>query len=200
MNIKNILFDFGGVLVDWNPRYMYRKHFSNEKEMEDFLQTVQVDAWHSEQDRGRSLAEGTRVLQNQFPEYHDLIELFYKNWDEMFRGEITGTVEILHKVKDRYKIYGLTNWSAEVFPSAYLKFPFFSEFDGIVVSGVEKLIKPNPEIFYVTLNRFDIKPDETLFIDDNLNNINAAKALGIHAIHFQNAEKLYQELQQLNII
>jgi 2-haloacid dehalogenase len=191
MNIKNIIFDFGGVLVDWNPRYLYKEHFATEAEMEDFLENICTDAWNIEQDRGRPLAEATKLLQEKHLEYHDLIALFYGEWETMMKDQIPGTVKIL---------YGLTNWSSETIDFAYNRFDFFEQFDGIVVSGVEKLIKPDHTFFHLLLNRYHIKAKESVFIDDNAANIKAAKEIGFHTVHFKSAEQLREELEGVGIL
>jgi 2-haloacid dehalogenase len=200
MNIKNIIFDFGGVLVDWNPRHLYKDYFRDENEMEYFLKNVCTDEWNLEQDRGRSLAEGTLLLQNKFPEFHDLIQLYYDKWETMLKGDIPQTVSLLYKLKPTYNLFGLTNWSAETFPIAYERFSFFKEFDGIVVSGREKLIKPDLRIFHLLLDRYKLKTDDTLFIDDNIHNIHAAEKIGLHAIHFKNAGELESRLSSIQVI
>lgn len=197
MKIKNIVFDFGGVLVDWNPRYLYKDHFNDDDKMEAFLKNICTEEWNIEQDRGRLLSEATTELQNKFPEQSEAIALFYGNWKAMLKGEIPGTVALLHKLKKKYKLYGLTNWSAETIEIAYKRFSFFNEFEGIVVSGVEKLIKPDPRIYQLLLNRYRIKAEDSLFIDDNIHNVNAAKELGFYAIHFENAAQLEAELSKV---
>lgn len=198
--IYNVIFDFGGVLVDWNPRYLYRDYFDNEDEMEQFLLKVCNNDWNIEQDRGRSLAEGTRVLQEKFPEFSSLIELYYKNWPVMLKGEISGTVHLLNQLKSKYKIYGLTNWSAETIVIAYERYAFFQMFDGIVVSAEENQIKPDREIYETLLNRYALNAESSVFIDDNLRNVQAARELGMVAIHFKNPEQLESELIALNMI
>jgi 2-haloacid dehalogenase len=200
MNIKNIIFDFGGVLVDWNPRYLYKEHFATEAEMEDFLENICTDAWNIEQDRGRPLAEATKLLQEKHLEYHDLIALFYGEWETMMKDQIPGTVKILHEVRPKYNLYGLTNWSSETIDFAYNRFDFFEQFDGIVVSGVEKLIKPDHTFFHLLLNRYHIKAKESVFIDDNAANIKAAKEIGFHTVHFKSAEQLREELEGMGIL
>ncbi|HVZ96955.1 MAG TPA: HAD family phosphatase [Chitinophagaceae bacterium] len=200
MHIKNIVFDFGGVLVDWNPRHLYRNVFDDEKAMEDFLAHVCTDEWNAEQDRGRPLAEGTQLLQQQFPEHHDLIGMYYGQWETMLRSDIPGTVSLLHRLKKKYHLYGLTNWSAETIPLAFSRYPFFKEFEGIVVSGEEKLIKPDKEIFHVLMDRYKISPAESLFIDDNVKNIHTARQIGFHAIHFTTPEQLEHQLAALQIL
>jgi 2-haloacid dehalogenase len=200
MKIENIIFDFGGVLVDWNPRHLYKSHFKDENEMEHFLKNICTEEWNLEQDRGRTLKEGTILLQNQFPEFHAMIQLFYDEWETMLKSEIPETVSLLYKLKPKYKLYGLTNWSAETISIAYDRFPFFKEFDGIVVSGHEKMIKPNKEIYHLLLNRYNLKAANTIFIDDNLKNIKAAEEIGLHAIHFESAAQLETRLSSLNVL
>jgi 2-haloacid dehalogenase len=200
MKIENIIFDFGGVLVDWNPRYLYKDHFQNDKEMEHFLKNICTDEWNLEQDRGRTLMEGTVLLQNKFPEFHSMIQLFYDKWDTMLKSDIPETVSLLYKLKTKYKIYGLTNWSAETISIAYDRFPFFKEFDGIVVSGQEKMIKPNKQIYHLLLDRYNLKAENTIFIDDNINNIRAAEEIGLQGIHFKSPSQLETRLSSINAI
>jgi 2-haloacid dehalogenase len=195
MAIKNIVFDFGGVLVDWNPRHLYKSHFQNTDEMEYFLKNICTEEWNIEQDRGRSLNEATTELQKMYPEHSAAISLFYDQWEVMLKGEIPGTVALLHKLKKKYKLYGLTNWSSETIEIAYKRFSFFNEFEGIVVSGTEKLIKPDKRIYQLLLDRYLIQAEESIFIDDNLNNIIAARELGFTALHFLNAEQLEADLE-----
>jgi len=194
VNIENIIFDFGGVLVDWNPRYLYRNHFDSEMEMESFLHSICTDEWNLEQDRGRSLAEGTTLLQKKFPEHEDMIQLYYDGWETMLKSDIPESVSILHRLKEKYVLYGLTNWSAETFPIAYKRYSFFQVFKGIVVSGEEKLIKPDKRIFQLLFDRYRIQPENSLFIDDNIKNVQAAHELGLKTIHFQSPEQLKKEL------
>jgi 2-haloacid dehalogenase len=200
MKIENIIFDFGGVLVDWNPRHLYRDYFDNEQEMEYFLHHICTEEWNLEQDRGRPLSEGTRLLQEKFPDFYSMIQLFYDKWEVMLKSDIPETVSLLYQLKEKYKIYGLTNWSAETIPVAFARFPFFSEFDGIVVSGEEKLIKPDKQIFKVLIDRYDVSAENTIFIDDNAKNIKAAREIGMHAIRFENPDQLKEELRLLKVI
>ncbi len=200
MPYKNIIFDFGGVLVDWNPRYVYRDYFEKEAEMEHFLKNICTDEWNLEQDRGRSMAEGTAILQKQFPEYHNLIQVFYDRWEDMLKCEIPENVELLNLLKDRYTLYGLTNWSAETISVAYERFPFFSEFKGIVVSGQEKLVKPDRRIFELLLDRYNIEVTETIFIDDNIINVGVANTMGMTAVHCGSHGGLHEKLKVLNVL
>lgn len=200
MKIENIIFDFGGVLVDWNPRHLYRNYFANEADMEHFLQTVCNDEWNIEQDRGRSLADGTRILQKKFPEYHDLIALYYGQWETMLKCEIPETVALMYELKERYGVYGLTNWSGETITIAYARYAFFKDLDGIVVSSEEKLIKPDKRLYQILLNRYALKAESCVFIDDNLRNVKAAEELGMAAIHFINPQQLKADLSTLGVL
>ena len=200
MKIENIIFDFGGVLVNWNPRHLYKDHFKDEKEMEYFLKNICTDEWNLEQDRGRSLSEGTILLQNKFPEFHSTIQLFYDQWETMLKSDIPETVSLLYQLKAKYKIYGLTNWSAETISIAYDRFSFFKEFDGIVVSGQEKMIKPDRQIYHLLLDRYNLKAENTIFIDDNIHNIGAAEEIGLYGIHFESPSQLETRLSLINVI
>ncbi|MBE9584527.1 HAD family phosphatase [Mucilaginibacter sp. JRF] len=200
--IKAIIFDLGGVLIDWNPRLLYRKIFSNEQQITDFLTNICTPDWNEEQDAGRSLADGTELLVKQHPDHEANIRAFYSRWTEMLGGEIAGTVKIFDRLKndDRFKLYALTNWSAETFVIAEQEYPFLKEFDGVVVSGIEKNRKPHPEFYNILLNRYNLKPEETIFIDDNLRNVKAAIELGIDGIAFTSAAELENELQKRGIL
>ena len=200
MKIENIIFDFGGVLVDWNPRYLFRDYFQNENEMEYFLHHICTDEWNLEQDRGRSLSEGTLLLQKKFPEFKAMIQLYYDKWEKMLKSDIPETVTLLYKLKEKYNIYGLTNWSGETITVAYERYPFFKQFDGIVVSGEEKLIKPDKKIYNLLLDRYHLKAENTVFIDDNIANVKVAKEIGMYAIRFENAGKLEEELLAIKAI
>ena len=200
--INTIIFDLGAVLIDWNPDYMYRTLFADEQEMRDFLANVTTSDWNEEQDAGRTLQEGTELLVKQHPHHEDNIRAFYGRWTEMLGDALEGTVEIFKALKasNKYKIYALTNWSAETFPMAQQKFDFLNWFDGIVVSGAEKMRKPTPEFYHLLLDRYNVTPKEALFIDDNYRNILAAEKLGINSIHFTSPEQLKEELLRQNIL
>ena len=199
-HINTIIFDFGGVLIDWNPRYMYRDEFEESLEMEDFLSEVCTDEWNLQQDKGRSLAEGTRILQEKFPEHVVKIQLYYDQWEKMIKGDIPQNVNVLRKLKEKYKLYGLTNWSTETFPIVFKRYSFFKLFDGIVISGEEKLIKPDKKIFERMLERYHLEAKNALFIDDNINNIQAAKDIGFLTIHVQEKTDLKRELNALGLL
>lgn len=200
--IKNIIFDLGGVLIDWNPEYMYQKIITDEKERKDFLENICTMSWNEEQDGGRSIQEANDLLLSLYPDKSDYILAFYQRWEEMLKRPIEGTVEVLKQLKlnNNYKIYALTNWSAETFPRALELFDFLHWFDGRIVSGEEKTRKPFREIYALTLSRFSMDASETLFIDDNYRNIIAAEAYGIQSIHFQSPALLIDELKKRGVI
>lgn len=198
--IKNIVFDFGGVLMDWDPRYFFRTYFNDDEKMEWFLKNIAKDEWNAEQDRGRSLAEGTEILVKQHPDWEKEIRAYYDNWATMLKSDIPKNVEVLRELDGHYQLYGLTNWSAETFPYALKHYDFFKLFEGkIVVSGTEKLIKPGREIFDVLISRYQIQPEESVFIDDNAKNIDTAKSLGFETVHILPDTDLEKELRQLGL-
>ena len=190
MEIKNIIFDFGGVLIDWNPRYLYRNLFHDELEMEFFLEKICSPEWNFKLDAGRSFNEATKELANKFPQYDNEIRIYYSDWIKMIGGAIEENVALIGDLKDKYRLFGLTNWSAETFPKVFNHYPFFKELEGIVVSGTEKLVKPDARIYKLLLTRYGLIANESLFIDDNQENINAANKLGFKTIHLKE-RKIY---------
>lgn len=198
--IKNIIFDFGGVLVDWNPAYLYKKEFDNELDMNFFLENICTPEWNMQQDAGRPLAEATKLLQQEHPEYKELIGYYYSRWEEMLGGVIEQSERVLKMLKPHYPVYGLTNWSAETITIAYRKYDFFNLLDGIVVSGDEKLIKPDPKLYQILLDRYNLKSNESLFIDDNIHNIKTAKEMGFHTIHFTEDTILEKEIKEKGLL
>ena len=199
--VNTIVFDLGAVLIDWNPRYLYRKIFKTEEEVTWFLENICTHDWNEKQDAGRSFEEATAELLAKFPEHEVPIRAWYGRWQETMNGPIQGTVDILREIRDskKYKLYALTNWSTETFPWALEKFEFLHWFEGIVVSGHEKTRKPFPDFFQILFDRYNINPAEALFIDDNLRNINGGQEVGMPGIHFQSPEQLREALIQKGI-
>jgi 2-haloacid dehalogenase len=195
--IKAIIFDFGGVLISWDPRNLYSRFFPEEPQaMEDFLAEVSFMEWNAQQDKGRPFTEGIELLAKQFPHHTHLISAYHENWKESITGSIEGTVELLRMLKEKgYSLYGLSNWSAETFPIVRHEFEFLNLFDEIILSGEVKLIKPEPEIFELCLQKIGRPANECLFIDDSEPNIIAAKKLGFDTVHFASPEHLRSELQ-----
>lgn len=199
--IDTIIFDLGGVLIDWNPRYLYNKIFKTETETTWFLENICTSEWNDMQDAGRSFAEATAELISKHPEWEIPIKAWYERWEETISGPIHDTVEILKYFRDagQHRIYALTNWSAESFPIAKNKFEFLNWFEGIVVSGEEKTRKPFPEFYQILFRRYNVKPQNTIFIDDNIKNIEGGKAVGLNTIHFQSPSQLKAELKTMGL-
>ena len=166
-----------------------------------FFQNITTGDWNEEQDAGRSLAEGTETLVKQYPDHEANIRAYYDRWEEMLGGPIQETVDILHhlKFKTDYRLYALTNWSAETFPIALKKYEFLHWFEGIVVSGDEKTRKPYLPIYQTLINRFSIDPAKAVYTDDNMRNLHPAKELGLHTIHFQSPKQFKKDLQELGV-
>lgn len=197
---KIIVFDLGGVLIDWNPEYLYTSYFETEEAMRFFLTTICTSDWNEEQDGGRPLDVATALLIDQYPEYSKEIKAFYTEWETMLGGTIEGTVDILQSLRKSHdKVYALTNWSAETFPIAQQRYDFLGWFDGILVSGEENLKKPDPKIYQLLLSKFELNAEDCLFIDDNLRNVHAAIQEGIDTIHFKNPAQLKTALSQKGI-
>ena len=196
--IKTIVFDLGGVLIDWNPRYVYRDVFDTEAEIDLFLTHITTMEWNVAQDAGRTLKLATQVLTRKHPEWAEEIKLYYDRWPDMLGGAIEGTVDILREIVDskKYRVLALTNWSAETFPVAQKRYEFLGWFEGIVVSGEEKCRKPFPEIYKILFDRHNINPEEAIFIDDNPENVRASKELGMDAILFKSPKQLRSTLKR----
>lgn len=201
MEIKNILFDLGGVLVDWDPMNVYKSVFEDEEKARWFLDHVCTMDWNDQQDGGRRIAEGVAIKIQEFPEYQKEIELYYEKWHEMFLGIFENAVDIQQKLiaNPNFKVYALTNWCAEKWELALELFPFFKDFDGVVVSGEVKMRKPHDDIYHHTFNAFNIQPEETVYIDDNPANIVAGKRNKLHSIHCVDPNKLSEELLKYDI-
>jgi 2-haloacid dehalogenase len=197
-----VVFDLGGVLIDWNPRHLYRKMFDGDEEgMERFLSEICTPEWNVRQDEGRSFAEATEELIARHPEQAELIRAFFDRWPEMMGGAINGTVEILAELKGAGReIYALSNWSAETFPHARKRFQFLDWFDFIVISGEIGLAKPNREVFDFLLEKTGRRAEECVFIDDSPANTTAARDLGFEAIHFSSPRQLRDELMNRGIL
>jgi 2-haloacid dehalogenase len=192
---KAVVFDLGGVLIDWDPRHLYRKLLADEAAVEEFLATVCTPEWNAELDRGRPFAEGVAELVERHPEHAAAIAVYHERWPEMVAGDIPGTVEVLAELRAAgVPLYALTNWSAETFAITRGRFEFLEWFDGLLVSGEERVTKPDPAIFQLLLDRFGLDPTATVFVDDSEANVAAARRLGFDAIRFTGHEELRREL------
>ena len=200
--IKAIIFDFGNVLIEWNPRYVYQRYFPNDSEgMERFLKEVDFMEWNAQQDKGRPFVEGVALLAKKFPHYSKLIQAYHDNWTDSIGESYGGTIKILKQLKQAgYPLYGLSNWSAETFPYAREKYDFFDLFDDMVISGDVGHVKPDPEIFQIMLKKIAKPAHQCLFIDDSLANITQAQVMGYATIHFQSSEQLESDLHELKIL
>jgi 2-haloacid dehalogenase len=201
-NIKAIIFDYGNVLLEWNPRYVYQRYFPNDPEgMEDFLREIDFMEWNAQQDKGRTFAEGVAALSKEFPHHAHLIQAYHDHWIDSVGDAYWETVDLIHQLKEKgFPIYGLSNWSAETFPYAREKFNFFELFDDMVISGAVGFVKPEPEIFHILLAKVGRPAEECLFIDDSLPNIQQANTMGFQTIHFVSPSQLRGTLVQLGLL
>ena len=200
--MQAIIFDLGGVLIDWDPRYLYRPIFGDDVVgMEDFLARICPPDWNRQMDAGVPFADAIARRRREFPEHAELIALWQDGWPQMLRDAIPETVEILAALRARgHRLVALTKWSAETFPIAWERFAFLGWFEDIVVSGAERLAKPDPRIFRLTLERNRLDPTRTIFIDDLPANVQAAAALGIDAVRFEGAAGLRTDLERRGLL
>jgi 2-haloacid dehalogenase len=194
--VEAVVFDVGGVLIDWDPRHLYRKLFADEAEMDLFLAEICTPTWHAPHDRGASTAVSCAELASRHPQVSELIWAWSTRSEEMIGGTDAGSVEILRALRESpMPCYALTNMEAETYPLRLERFPFLGWFDGTVVSGQEGVAKPDPAIFIRLLDRFGLTPCTTLMIDDKQENLEAASELGIQTIHFLSSRQLWADLE-----
>lgn len=199
--IEAVVFDIGGVLLDWDPRYLYRKLFDHEGDMNRFLEQVCTSEWHERHDRGYSVAESCETLASAHPAQAELIRAWGLRSEEMVAGPIDGTVEILRELRQLgVACYALTNMERESYPRRVARYPFLNWFDGSVVSGFEGVTKPDPKIFEILLSRFGLRPACTLVIDDSMANVKSARSLGMHALRFRSPALLREELRRSRLL
>ena len=201
-SIDTIIFDLGGVLIDWNPMYVFGKYFDSQEKRDYFFQRICTSEWNEEQDAGRSIVEATQELVEKFPDWEQPVRDYYGRWTEMLKAPIPETVEIFRQLKEsgRYRLYALTNWQAGLFDIALVRYNFLHWFDGRVVSGEEKMRKPFPEFYQRLLDRYNVNPSTALFIDDSLRNVKGAEDVGIKSIHFESPQQLKESLSELQIL
>jgi len=196
--IRNIIFDFGAVLVDWNPEHLYAPYFNDPEKMKYFLTTVCPYEWNTTVDGGRSTEDATLERIALYPEWEKEIRMYFGQWIKMVKGEVPTMYELVKELKERdFGVYGLTNWSAETFPLIRDKYPVFSLLEGYVVSGEEHLLKPQKEIYLTLLERYSLKAEECIFTDDNPANTEGAEKVGIKGLVFTSPEKLREDLKAI---
>ena len=200
--INTVIFDLGGVLIDWNPEYLYRKIFYNDDDMRYFLENICTSAWNQEQDAGYPLAKATTELAFKYPQYDAEIKAYYVRWQEMLGGynkECVSILENLHQKKN-CPLFALTKWAGETIYTAKNMYPFLNLFEGIVVSGDERIKKPDPRLYQILIDRYSIQPSKSIFIDDTKINVEAAIDVGFQAIHFISANQLQEEMQKWGLM
>lgn len=196
--IRNIIFDFGAVLVDWDPHHLYVPYFQDTAKAEWFLTEICPYSWNTEADAGRTTAEITAERIVLFPAWEKEIRMYYDRWIEMMGEEIPGMQQLIRDLKDRgYGVYGLTNWSRETFPLVRDRYPVFGLLDGYVVSGEEMTKKPDPALYRILLERYGLRGEECVFIDDNPANAAGGESLGIRGLVFRNAEQVRADLERI---
>lgn len=199
--IDAVVFDLGGVLIDWDPRHLYRKMIPDEDDREHFLKEVCGPEWNARMDRGIPFASAIKHKQADHPEWSEEIQAYFERWPEMLGGPIEGTVSVLEELYAReVPLFALTNWSAETFPHAQIRYPFLERFIDIVVSGHERMAKPEIEFYCLLLDKHRLDPARTLFIDDKEKNVQAARLAGMKAITFQDADQLRTELVENGLL
>lgn len=200
MTIEGVIFDLGGVVVDWNPMYLYRKVFADEDQAAQFLAKICTPAWNEMQDAGRTLQEGTEELVALHPRYEHEIRAYYGRWVEMIGEPIPGTLDVIRALKQGgIRVFALSNWSAETFVHVADRFEAFKLFEQILLSGEHGCIKPQAQFYGIALQRFGMPPKSLVFVDDNERNVAGAEAAGIRGLVFTGADKLRRDLQALGV-
>jgi 2-haloacid dehalogenase len=198
--IKSIIFDFGNVFIEWDPRLLYREMFASEEALESFMRTGWRDEWNSNLDAGATLAENMEAMLRKYPQQREYVIAYHTRWEKSLGAVNAETVALLADLKRAgYAAYGLSNWSSETFSIVRRKHPFFELLDGMVISGEEKLCKPDPKIFQLLMDRYGLLPASCAFVDDRDDNVQAAQQLGIAGIQFFSAEQARQALRELGV-
>lgn len=202
MKPRNIVFDFGAVLIDWNPHYLYDSYFGDPEIASKFLAEVCPMSWNIQMDAGRTFSETIPERVALFPEYEEAIRIYQTRWQEMIGGEIPGMFELLNRLHlSGVGMYGLTNWSRETFPPVRVRYArIFNLLRGYIVSGEECVVKPNPQIYQKVLSKYHLEAAETLFVDDSQKNVDGALAVGMQAVQYQNAAQLEAYLHEVGVI
>ena len=198
--IDTVIFDLGNVLIPFNPRWLFRKMLPDDTAIDQFFAETGFDAWNAEMDAGRLFADGIAAHSARYPHHRPLFEAFFARWHETVGEQISESVDVFRTLKNKgIRTYALTNFSAETFPLALARFPFLNEFDGAIVSGHERLVKPDAAIYELLMTRYAVAPERAVFIDDKLENVEAARALGMSGIHFTDAALLRRQLREIGL-
>uniref|UniRef100_A0AB33J356 HAD-IA family hydrolase n=1 Tax=Prevotella sp. GTC17259 TaxID=3236795 RepID=A0AB33J356_9BACT len=196
--IKNIVFDFGGVLVDWNPHYLFDSFLGSRDKADWFLSNICTHTWIRQMDAGKTFDQGVAELAAQHPDWADAIYTYRSRWREMISGLMPGMEDYVKELKrEGYHVYGLSNWVKETFDIVEQEFSVFQELEGMVISGREGVIKPFPEIYRLLLTRYNLQADECVFVDDVAENVEGARAVGMQGILFRGLDNLRNEINQL---
>ena len=199
--IDTVIFDLGGVLIDWSPYHLYRKFFDSDEEISRFLEEIDLFNWLRGVDADLGFQRGVEELSARLPHHAELIEAYWHRWSETLNGSLDDSLAIVSELKVRdIPLYVISNWASETWHHATERFEFLDWFDGVVVSGLEGVAKPEPRLFHLTCARYDLRPERCVFIDDMANNVESAAALGFHAIQFNNAPALRAQLTGLGLL
>lgn len=199
-SIRVVVFDIGNVLIPWDPRWLFRKLLPDESAIDRFLSEVDFFDWNAQHDAGQEFAQGIADKGRLFPHYLPLLQAFFDRWEESLGPPIQGSVDLARQLRvSGYRTLALTNFSAETFPRAARLHSFLHEFEGILVSGHEKLMKPDPAIYRLLCERYHVTPSEAVFIDDSPQNVAGARQIGMHGIHFQSCDQLTRDLRDLGV-
>lgn len=198
--IDTVIFDIGNVLIGWNPRWLYRKLLPDDSAVERFLHEVNFEAWNAAHDAGQQFAVGIAEHGDKFPHYRHLFQSFFDRWEETVGEPIQESVDLAHRLRMKgYRTLALTNFSSETFPRALRRFPFLGEFEGVVVSGRESIMKPDPAIYHLLCSRYGVQAEKAVFIDDSFKNVEGARSVGMRAVHFTNPPQMLAELAALGV-
>lgn len=198
--IDTVVFDIGNVLIPWNPRWLFRKLLADEAALERFLEEVDFSAWNAQHDAGQSFVHGIAQHGARFPHYRHLLQAYFDRWEETIAEPVEESVALARRLREAgYRTLALTNFSTETFPRALRLNPFLKEFEGIMVSGEEKLMKPDPAIYSLLCERYSVEPGQCVFIDDSLPNVEGARRIGMHALHFGSIDQLLDDLAALGV-
>ena len=201
MAVKKFLFDLGNVFFDWNPRHVLKEFIPDEKNLDNFLKNIAFPHLDMRCDAGVKIDIAVREAIEKFPEHEKEIKLYYPNHRKMVNGSYQDSIDIFQKIKSQdYPCYVLSNWSDETYDGMEEQYPFLKEFDDKIISGREFLVKPDPKIYQLAASRFNLVPEETLFVDDRKDNIETAIQLGFQTIHLIDPYSIKSEIKKFLVV